>query len=137
MAPIQPIGTCQPGAIAVLYQLPYATLTSAVVAWRRRACAIALGNCRNDAFVLDLSMHSDICSARRLVSYADHIELQSLRSAARLADARISDAGAPRRAHPTRLWPGDYPVIEPVIDDSDRAAQTSSARLGDYIDIVL
>lgn len=117
--------------------MPYSTLTSAIAAWRRRACAIALGNCGTSAFICELSSHAATHRTRGLASYADYLELQSLRSATQLAETRLADAGAAERAHPTRLWPFNYPVIEPVVDHSDDAEGARQKQVGGYIDVIL
>lgn len=137
VSPVQPIGIAQTGVIALHHALPHVTLAGALSVWRRRACAIALGRCTTSAYLLNLAPETSPLRAQRLANYADYLKLTALKNAADLADARLADAESTHRAHPTRLWPFHYPVIEPIVESDAFADDGQAPRLGAYIDVIL
>jgi len=134
---IQPIGAFTPGVVALHAALPHVTLAGAIAVWRRRACAIALGRCSTPAYLLSLSCEHASKRSSRLTSYAEYLKALALQDAAAIADARIDAADVTMSAKRTRLWPCDYPVIEPIIDDASTARPTPQQTLGAYVDVIL
>ncbi|MCB9858740.1 MAG: hypothetical protein H6818_23930 [Phycisphaerales bacterium] len=116
--------------------MPHTTLAGALSVWRRRACAIALGRCTTSAYLLSLTPESSLC-ARRLTDYADYLKMIALKDAADLADARLANTASAGQAHPTRLWPFHYPMIEPTMDANVFADEGQRPMLGAYIDVIL
>ncbi len=136
MSMIRPIGAGHSGLISAYVGLPHTTLANAIATWRRRACAIALGRCGHSAMLDSVTFGDHRIRWRRLESFADYVELRSLRSAARSADIRLGDADEAEQSHPARLWPFHYPTIEPAATSDSAQDADQRSELGAYLDVI-
>ncbi|MCA9256562.1 MAG: hypothetical protein KDA33_13030 [Phycisphaerales bacterium] len=137
MSWIHPIGAFTPGVVALHAALPHVTLAGAIAVWRRRACAIALGRCSTPAYLLSLSCEHASKRSTPLTSYAEYLKTLALQDAAAIAESRLDGADTTMSAKRTRLWPCDYPMIDPIVDDAATARSTPLQTLGAYVDVIL